>query len=243
MLQKSFSKKRVFIAALAVIPTLALALLAGCNQTEKQKDATAPSNKNDSVAINTRPVPPPPTVENAPVPPPPPPKVDVVRMPPPIVKADYGSGATTAELEKYESVVSKIKEGKDQSRGRLSNGDYRVIYGIYDKMNKEQRKLSSKVPVVHFSPPIVEKDKQKITPPIIRSDFGLGVTDAEMKAYEEIIKKGKTETPGNVNYEFGAEDFKKAYAIFIRMNKEQQKAAGQIPSPPPPMEPMKSKEK
>ncbi|MET4082217.1 hypothetical protein ABIB40_002175 [Pedobacter sp. UYP30] len=242
MLQKPFSKKRVLIASLAVVPTLALALFAGCNQTEKQKDVSVSNEKNSSVAIQrdssnnastNAPIDsvtllPPPKVEVVKMPPPPPAEPRKKLPPPTIVVEKFGPGATKAELEEYESIVGKIKVGENRYRGRLSDNEYTAMIGFYDKMSREQRRLSSKLP----PPP----------PSIVVEKFGVGATSAEMEEYEAIIKKGETEKNGVVVYSIGADQKATIYKIYTKMTKEQRKSSSKLPPPPPPAEPMKTKE-
>ncbi len=80
--------------------------------------------------------------------------------PPPILAKKLGFGATQAEMEEYETIVGKIKTNKNLYQTKLSDDEYRRIDQIYTKMNKEQRKVSIKLPLPP-PPPVEPKNGNK----------------------------------------------------------------------------------
>lgn len=81
------------------------------------------------------------------------------KLPPPIVRPDYGSGATQAEMEEYEAIIKKGKIEKDGDVKYSIDADKSAtIYKTYTKMSKEQRKSSSQLPP---PPPPMEPRKSK----------------------------------------------------------------------------------
>lgn len=241
MLQKPFIKKRVFIVGLAVIPALAFALFAGCNTKEKPRSpadstigSTSDSLRKNSALTATKTTsdsvpPPPPHVETKPLPPSktvtkpiPPPIVvpDKPKSPPPIVVPDYGPGATPSELDEYESIVGKIKAGKNRYRGRLSDQEFTLVHRIFMKMNKEQRKLSSGLPIP--PPPL----------PILAKKLGFGATQAEMEEYETIV--GKIKANKNLyQTKLSDDEYRQINQIYTKMNKGQRKVSIKLPLPSP----------
>ncbi|MGY3054709.1 hypothetical protein ACVWYG_002918 [Pedobacter sp. UYEF25] len=238
MLRKPFSKRRVLLASLALVPTLALALFAGCNQTEKQRDADVGNEKSSSVSINGDSIPRPPVPQNpkvSPIPPPPP-RVDAVKIPPPppieprknskqptVVVEKFGPGASDAEFKEYTDEVKSGQKVPYHSSG-MSDDRLAKLNEIYLKMNRKQRAATSQIVLLPPPPPKVTTEK-----------FGPGATQSEMKEYEAIIKKGKTEKDGVTSYSIDLDQSAKIYKIYTKMNKQQKASSTQLPAPPPPM--------